>query len=363
MERISRRTFLGLGAGAIVAMRLGEAPRRRSTRLRILILGGRNFVGPAIVTAAVREGHEVTLFNRGLTNPALFASLPYIQGDRTLPGSQGLANLARTNWDVVIDTWPQDPDTVRKSTTFFKGLASHYVFVSTAAVYDDSNASDIDEEAALRDPRSANYGNQKVACENVVRDDFPDAHTIVRPGILVGDRNASFVFRSWLMRMKRRPEIVAPGDGDDTTQFIDVKDVAAFVLRALQHQLRGSYNTLRYPGLPFRALLQECRQYLRTNCRLVWIPKEFLLANGMQPFADIPMWGPRRQPARQISGRKALRDGLKLSPLASTVRDEMAWLDGHYPPDYRLGLSATDYSGMSDDRENVILAKWAVRPR
>ncbi len=79
--------------------------------MKILLLGGPRFVGRALTDAALERGHELTFFNRGLTNPGLYPEVERLTGDRE--GELG-ALRART-WDAVIDTCGYLPRTVRAS--------------------------------------------------------------------------------------------------------------------------------------------------------------------------------------------------------------------------------------------------------
>lgn len=87
----TRRDFLQASAVAASLVGLGSATSRVMARqsrpqagkkLRILILGGTRFLGPALVNSAQARGHEVTLFNRGRSNPHLFPNLEKLVGDR-----------------------------------------------------------------------------------------------------------------------------------------------------------------------------------------------------------------------------------------------------------------------------------------
>ena len=81
----TRRSFVSsLAAGCAMA---GVAPAaalqlRPPRALKILVLGGTAFLGPAFVRGAVAKGHTLTLFNRGRTNPGLFSDLEQLRGDR-----------------------------------------------------------------------------------------------------------------------------------------------------------------------------------------------------------------------------------------------------------------------------------------
>ncbi|MDX6507864.1 MAG: hypothetical protein QOG06_2508, partial [Gaiellaceae bacterium] len=79
--------------------------------MRLLVLGGTKFLGRAAVEAALARGHEVTLFNRGETNPELFPEAEKVRGDRTAD----LGVLRGREWDSVLDPSGYIPSVVRSS--------------------------------------------------------------------------------------------------------------------------------------------------------------------------------------------------------------------------------------------------------
>ena len=151
--------------------------------MRLLVLGGTKFLGRATVEAALERGHEVTLFNRGETNPELFPEAEKLRGDR----DGDLSALEGREWDAVIDPSGFVPRLVRASAEALQGSVGHYVFVSSISVYDELGEPGFDEGArtvTLEDPATEDYltagpvntyGGLKALCEEVVHDAFPTA--------------------------------------------------------------------------------------------------------------------------------------------------------------------------------------------
>ena len=158
--------------------------------MRILILGGTKFLGRALAEAGLARGHELTLFNRGETNPELFPEAEQLRGDR----KGDLSALEGRTWDAVIDTSGYVPADVRASAELLRE-SGRYVFVSSVSAYADfstgpTEASPVAELNGLPVDELAsdysNYGPLKALCEIEVERVFGERALIVRPGLIVG---------------------------------------------------------------------------------------------------------------------------------------------------------------------------------
>src|SRR4051812_32494214 len=210
--------------------------------MRLLVLGGTEFLGRAVVEAALRAGDEVTLFNRGVTSPELFPDVEKLRGDR----DGGLAPLAGRQWDAVIDPSGYVPRVVRDSTELLRESVGQYVFVSTISVYglvlphgadESTQRLELTEET---EEVEGHYGELKADCEDVVRDVFADRGTNVRAGLIVGANDPTGRFTYWPHRVARGGSVLAPPDR--RVQFIDVRDLAAWMLHAAREQIGGDFN-------------------------------------------------------------------------------------------------------------------------
>ncbi len=371
----NRRQFLrGLaaaGSAAIVGARPsfawqsdaagGKLPPRGGKRL--LILGGTMFLGPAVVEAARERGYVMTLFNRGKTNPQLFPDVEKLHGNR----DGDLKSLEGRRWDVVIDTSGYVPRVVRDSATLLSA-ARQYVFISTMSVYSDNSKPGADETAPvgkLDDETTEkitgeSYGPLKALCERAAEDAMPGRVTVVRPGLIVGPRDPSDRFTYWPVRVKRGGEVLAPGTPDDPVQFIDVRDLAAFVLTLIENRTMGVFNaTGPDKTLTIGTLLDTCKSTTRSDARFTWCDAEFLAEQKVSPWGDMPVWVP---PAGESAGfarsnvSKAVKAGLRFTPLTETVRDTLAWFET-LPADRQAKLKA----GIAPDREKEVLSAWSKR--
>ena len=303
------------------------------------------------------HGHDVTLFNRGETNPELFPELEKLQGDR----DGDLSALEGREWDAVIDPSGYVPRVVRASAELLRGSAGHYVFVSSGSVYAEPYVPGYDESAPtveLEDPASEevlrDYGALKAACEEVVRDVFPDAHTNVRAGLIVGPHDGSGRFTYWPLRASLGGDVLAPGPPEQLTQFVDVRDLGAWMVEACERQISGTFNASGEP-IPLAAALEACGV-----SEPVWVDQDFLLERGVGPWMEVPLWvGSEEAAFLQMSVAKAVDVGLSFRPLEETARDTLAWAR-----EARTELvTETPYgtAGLDPAREAELLEAWRRR--
>ncbi len=321
--------------------------------MKLLVLGGTQFVGRHFVEAALGSGHRVTLFHRGRTNPGLFPKAEEILGDR----DGGLGALADGKWDAVIDVNGYLPRLVRDSARVLKSRVERYVFVSTLSVLADPSIPNQDEAAPLAAPPAPaveevtkeTYGGLKAACEAAVESEVPGRALVIRPGFIVGPWDHTGRFNYWLRRFSDGAEMLAPGDSSAPIQFIDARDLAAFVLKMAESKSVGIYHAAGpRDAWTWSRLFDECRAITRSDTRVTWVGEEFLESRGMQP-SELPMWvGSDASGIMRADSRKAIAAGLLLRPVAATIRDILAWDSKHGRIDV----------GMTRERERELLAAW-----
>jgi nucleoside-diphosphate-sugar epimerase len=212
---------------------------------KILILGGTGFIGPHVVDAARTRGHMITLFNRGKTHPKLFPDVEKLRGDR----DGKLDALNGRAWDAVVDTSGYVPRIVKQSVELLAPKVGHYLFVSTMSVYANEDKVDADETAevqTLDDPATEDvskaYGPLKAACEAVCEAGMPGQVTNLRTGWMVGPLDPTGRFTYWPSRLSDGGEVLAPGDGSMPIQLIDARDMAAFIITAIENTTVGTFN-------------------------------------------------------------------------------------------------------------------------
>lgn len=318
--------------------------------MQLLVLGGTQFLGRAIVESALARGHQVTLFNRGKTNPGLFEGrAQQVTGDRT----DDLGPLAGRYWDAVVDVAAYFPAHVALSVGALGPLTERYLFVSTISVYADHSVPPVEEAplSELSDPADTSpetYGARKAASEKIVQAALGEKATVVRPGLIVGPFDPTERFSYWPQRIARGGRVLAPGAPGDPLQFIDVRDLGDFIVRLLEKGTPGTFNATGRT-VPFDKLLQTCRQVCGGDTELVWVPSTWLLAAGLAPWMGVPLWvaGPDLAGANRVDITKALATGLSSRPLAETVRSA---LDSPAP------RVRTEFS---PEQEQQLLQAWA----
>src|SRR5579872_3058478 len=244
-----RRTFMkrslaAMAASACMPMFSIKAGARISPK-HILVLGGTKFLGPALVEAAMADGHTVTLFNRGVTNPDLFPHLEKLRGFRS-NDEQDLSALTHRHFDVAVDVWPNDPAVAASAAEFLKSRVGHYLYVSSVAAYDSKEfvRAGLEENAPLEPWNGPGrpYNRGKAESERCLQAILGEQVTIVRPGPIKGTRDNTPDLLTWLTRAQAGGRHIGPGSGEDPVELVDVKDVARFLMLAIDRSLYGTFN-------------------------------------------------------------------------------------------------------------------------
>ena len=298
--------------------------------MRLLVLGGTKFLGRHAVDAALEGGHEVTLFTRGQTNPDLFPEAEHLLGDR----DGGLDALESRSWAGVLDTSGYVPRIVRQSAELLAESVLRYVFVSSISVYDDFSVP-VDERspvAQLEDPSTEevleHYGALKAACEQVVEEVYGERSARVRAGLIVGPNDGTDRFTYWPRRIALGGEVLCPGSPDAAVQFVDVRDLGAWLVRLALEGPGGVFNaTGPAEPLSFVELLERTRATIGSDATLVWTDEQRILDADVQPWTELPLWLPGSEYAGMARAdiSRALAAGLVFRPLEETVADTLAW--------------------------------------
>ena len=361
----SRRDFIkaGVAGATLAATGLPAASaagqqKEKNKPLDILILGGTGFIGPHMVREALRRGHSITLFNRGRTNNELFPDLETIKGDR----DDGLDGLKGRRWDAVIDNSGYVPRHVADSARLLAPNCDRYLYISTVAVYADFSRP-IDEDSALaaiaddtiEEVTRETYGPLKALCEKRAAAEIEaDDLTILRPTYICGPGDHTDRLSYWPIRTRAGGDMLWPGSPQDTIQIVDVRDLATFTIDCLDHDISGTYNMVNPPrAYSMGDLLEDCRAVTATDVNAVWVPEEFLAANGLNPGAQLPIWNGSAR-SLGISTERALAKGMHHRPVRETARDILAWWDT-LPEERRANIKA----GPSIAQEAEVLEAWS----
>jgi 2'-hydroxyisoflavone reductase len=306
----------------------GATPRP-AAKLELLVLGGTGFIGPHLVRFAVGQGHRVTIFTRGRRDADLPPEVIRLKGDR----NGDLKSLEGKTWDAVVDDSATNPDWVRLSTALLKGNVGRYLFTSSTGVYYPYLSRGLDETAAVRveadDPKdeSAAFGVAKAKCERQVQAAFGDHAVVVRPTYIVGPGDTTDRFPYWPQRLARGGEVLAPGRRDDLVQFIDVRDLAEFMVRVLEESRGGIFNVVGPQAtMTMPAFLEQARQALGSDAKFTWVDDyDFLIQHKIEEAIPWAMLKGNDFGMMSIRHERAEGAGLKYRPIVDTVRDTLAW--------------------------------------
>lgn len=413
----TRREFMSASAAALglalaslqsqSAAYAAGRPGKAARPLRILILGGTGFLGPACIESALARGHSVTIFNSGRSEerrheagrPSVVpAGVEQLVGNRDpektaadrkadgKPGAvkdpnspKGLSQLAGKKWDAVIDTSGYFPRLVKASAEFLAPSVRQYVFISTISVYKDTSVPNYDETATLTtlaDPTVedfgkdfANYGGGKVLSEKAAEAAMPGRVTVIRPGFIVGPRDTSGRFIYWVARTSLGGNMAVPGRPTDPIQIIDVRDLSDWTIHCIEESITGIFNaTGPDKELSMSAMLQGIKKGVGASTTFTWIADEFLKEQkiGENQF---PLWAP---PTGETAGfhhcniQRALAKGLKFRSVPDTARATLDWYKG-LPADLQTKV-APQFAPPKDatetlwlDREKKLLADWQAQ--
>ena len=368
----TRRQFLASGLSLPLAAGVASSPATSALEMgrgkSLLVLGGTRFLGPAIVNAALERGYEVTLFNRGKSNPHLYPELEKLRGDRD---TSDLSALEGRKWDMVIDPSCYLPSHAGEMAELLRDNVEHYVLISTISVYqtpaefvgdEDTPVIPIsDEDVAkvtkigdvMRVGGGAFYGPLKALCEEEIEAAMPGRLTSFRPGVIAGRDDPSDRLPYWVVRVAQGGEILCPLPVDQGVQFTDARDLGIASVEFGAERKAGIFNAAGFDGkVTLQELVHGCKIVLGTDCSFTWASEKFLLENQVRAFSELPFWLPRDH-THHYSNAKVLAAGMKFRPIAETITDTWDWHIEERGADYKWR-----YYGMQPEREVELLEKW-----
>lgn len=363
---------LGLPHAAAKEARQEAARASRPEGKRLLVLGGTRFLGPAVVEDALERGWEVTLFNRGRSNPHLFPDLEKLVGDRDPNQGDGLSALeGERTWDYVVDTSSYVPTHTRTVCELLKGRVGTYALISTISVYGQGvpvNADESTPVAELPAPQSEDpdaltfndvnrfYGEMKALCEQAAEEALPGQVANIRPGLIVGPGDSTDRFTYWPERLQRGGDVIAPAPIDDPIQVIDVRDLSEFTLKCLEQNSTGLFNaTGPSQGCTIGQLVYACQAASTTPSKIHWLEADMLEKLEIRAWMDLPVWTPSTGASAgmgTININRAVAAGMTTRSMAETIAGTLEWWNAQ-PEERRASLRW----GLSADRESAAIAK------
>ena len=291
--------------------------------MRLLVLGGSGFVGRSVAAEALARGHDVTVFNRGRRPP--LPGVRLLTGDRLAAG--GLAALEHGEWDAVVDTWSARADPVRAACALLAGRAGHYTYVSSRSVYRHGRPAPDGEHAALVDDDAAGYAGDKLRGERATAA-FGGPVLLARAGLILGPHEDVGRLPWWLDRLHRGGPTLAPDPRELPLQYVDARDLAAFVLDT--PGLTGAYDVVSERGhTTMGELLQVANEVTGGRAELRWADPQVIAAAGIQAWTQLPVWlapGVDHDVMHGANVAKAMAAGLRCRPVRDTVADTWGWL-------------------------------------
>lgn len=318
-------------------------------------------MGKHCVEQLLAHGHEVTIFHRG-KHPTTCDGVQEIHGDR-----DGDLEKLQGQWDAVIDTCGYVPRVVRASCEHLKDKTKMYVFVSTVSVYKDFSSSTITEESerqTIDTPETetvdgVTYGPLKALCEDAVTAVFGAHACIVRPGLIVGPDDYSDRFTYWVRRIAEGGEILVPDDPRAVVQWIDVRDLAAFIITLIENKQGGIYNAVGPErSITFNEYIDECVREFIAKADIIPVSYTFLKDENVAPWSDIPFWVPSEDDMGgmlRVLPDHSLQAGMTLRPLRETLHDTHTWDAARGDVTFRAGITR--------EKEKELLEKWKNRSK
>jgi 2'-hydroxyisoflavone reductase len=324
--------------------------------MKLLLIGGTRFSGRALTGLALERGHDVTVFHRGTGDEDPWPEAEHVHADR----ADGFGGLAGRSFDVVADMCGYVPRELRASCSAFAD-AGLYAFVSSVSVHRDDARPDATEDDDVYEPpfpdteeiREDTYGPLKVASEVEVRNAFGERALVVRPGLIVGPNDPTDRFTYWVRRVAAGGEVLTPAPSDYPVQWIDARDLAAFLLSLCERGVGGTYSVVR-PPVPIEELMTACRDASGSDAAFTWVSRSFLDEHGVEPWSDLPLWIPEYPGLNRFNATRAVAAGLETRTVASTVGDTLAW-------DRERSQKSPMGAGLTPAREAELLAAWRAQ--
>ncbi|MGL4231445.1 MAG: NAD-dependent epimerase/dehydratase family protein [Casimicrobium sp.] len=323
--------------------------------MKILILGGTQFLGRHIVDVALAKRHEITLFNRGQRNTDLFPHVEKLRGDR----NGDMSALKHRAFDCVIDCCGYTPEQMRRTADALGVNVPHYIFISSVSAYGKRPPLERFDETAPLASGDVGYGEEKARSEETISAVYPDRVTIIRPGLIVGPHDHTGRFVYWPQRYAIGGDVLAPGYVDKPIQWIDVRDLAEWTIRCAEQKTLGTFNAItQVDTQTMGSLLSTCATVANVASNTHWIDDVTLTNEAVAPWSELPLWIPEEE--HESGGLmlaradRAIAAGLSFRSAEITVRDTLAWARTLASDDPALGKSKT----LAPEREREILKKY-----
>jgi len=307
--------------------------------LKILILGGTSFLGPHQIAYALARGHKITTFTRGKSKPTVhldvYDQVEQLIGDR----ESDLSSLEKGEWDLVIDNSGSKTEWTIKTANLLKERTTMYMYTSSTGVYYPYLSDSVDEKSPVKliEPEKVEieeekleywYGVMKASSEmETIKAFGKERSIIVRPTYMIGPGDKSDRFIYWPVRFKRGGDILIPGKDEDRVQYIDVRDVAEWMIRLAEQKTAGTFNASG--PAKTQTMLQfakEAKGAFDVESKLIQIDDyEFLKKQNIPYLVPWILPEGKNYGSARIDNKKAIKSGLKFRDLKTSVREIQEW--------------------------------------
>lgn len=372
----SRRKFIKKGLVATAAIPLISSgllscKTKTSNSLSILILGGTSFLGPHQIKYALERGHKVAIFTRGKTKPnvnkTVFDSVEHLVGDR----ENNLKALENRKWDVVIDNSGHKATWTKKTAELLKDTCGLYLYTSSTGVYFPYKTDNIKEnqKLVLKVPEiledevlkmEYDYGVMKANSEIEAINAFGKERTIiVRPTYMFGPGDKTDRFIHWPIRLAKGGEILVPGKTNDPVQYIDVRDVAEFMIRLAEDKIVGTYNVVGPSEQEtMLAFVNKTKDTFNAENSIIQIDDyNFLKEHNIYYLIPWIMQDEYNYGSARINNQLALKTGLTFRDTKTSIKDTHNWWYSDNLTDKRRAEVETNKASVLV-REKELIKLW-----
>lgn len=297
--------------------------------MKILIIGGTDFIGPFVVNHLVTLGHDVTVFHRGKTNN-LEADVNQIIGDRNRMIDH-VDEFKKLSPDIVLDMIPYHKHHAVDVSNIFRGLSERIVAISSGDVYfafdvlikNEPGPIDnrrLTEKARLREKlypyrNSGDVMYDKIPIEEIYLNNSDIAGTVLRLPVVYGPNDVQHRFFDFLKRMDdQRPCILLEeGFADFKWAHGYVEDVAQAISLAVTQNIAAGkvYNVGYLKTLSMFEWVSEIGKSCGWKGEILKVPSEYLPENLR--YADLNTKQNLEYDTSLIRAELGFKEGVSLS--------------------------------------------------